>query len=136
MGRDAQIEINTCAVSAEPLLNAQVAGWRKGQAPNAPSAIQAEVRVWPRFCLASAKGSPSPTIAQRRRCSANGSSWRGPDPVGALHRADIAVGDTVRGQATIMGYADCFALPGAVMIVAILPVALLKKGTGSGGPAH
>ena len=32
-----------------------------------------------------------------------------PDPVGALHRAIIAVGETIRAQATIMGYADCFA---------------------------
>ena len=58
-----------------------------------------------------------------------------PDPAGALHRAIIAVGQTIRAQATIMGYADCFALLGAVLIVAILPVALLKKGTGSGGGA-
>jgi DHA2 family multidrug resistance protein len=59
-----------------------------------------------------------------------------PDPAGALHRAIIAVGDTIRAQATIMGYADCFALLGVVLIAAVLPVALLKKGTGSGGAAH
>ena len=58
-----------------------------------------------------------------------------PDPAGAMHRAIIAVGQTIRAQATIMGYADCFALLGAVLIVAILPVALLKKGAGSGGGA-
>jgi DHA2 family multidrug resistance protein len=56
-----------------------------------------------------------------------------PDPAGALHRAIIAVGDTIRAEATIMGYADCFALLG---IVAILPVAMLRKGTGSGGAGH
>src|SRR5208283_3901101 len=56
-----------------------------------------------------------------------------PDPASALHRAIIAVGDTIRAQATIMGYADCFALLGAILIVTILPVALLKKGTGSSG---
>jgi DHA2 family multidrug resistance protein len=55
---------------------------------------------------------------------------------GHAHRAIIAVGQTIRAQATIMGYADCFALLGAVLIVAILPVALLKKGTGSGGASH
>ena len=32
-----------------------------------------------------------------------------------------------------MGYADSFALLGVVLIIAILPVALLRKGTASGG---
>jgi len=59
-----------------------------------------------------------------------------PDPAGAMHRAIIAVGQTIRAQATIMGYADAFGLLGAVLIIAILPVALLKKGTASGGGAH
>ena len=59
-----------------------------------------------------------------------------PDPAGALHRAIIAVGQTIRTQATIMGYADCFALLGVVLIAAVLPVALLRKGTGSGGTTH
>jgi MFS transporter, DHA2 family, multidrug resistance protein len=59
-----------------------------------------------------------------------------PDPAGALHRAIIAIGQTIRAEATIMGYADCFALLGVVFIIAILPVALLKKGTASGGGAH
>jgi MFS transporter, DHA2 family, multidrug resistance protein len=36
----------------------------------------------------------------------------------------------------MMGYADCFALLGIVLIVAILPVALLRKGTGADGTAH
>jgi MFS transporter, DHA2 family, multidrug resistance protein len=30
------------------------------------------------------------------------------DPAGAMHRAIIAVGQTIRAQATIMGYADGF----------------------------
>ncbi len=47
-----------------------------------------------------------------------------------------AVGDTVRTQATIMGYADCFALLGVALLAAILPVVLLKKGAASGGAAH
>ena len=59
-----------------------------------------------------------------------------PDPAGALHRAIIAVGQTIRAQATIMGYADCFALLGVVLIVAVFPVALLKKGAASGAAAH
>ena len=63
-------------------------------------------------------------------------SHRFPDPAGALHRAVIAVGQTIRAQATIMGYADSFALLGVVLVIAILPVALLRKGTISGGAAH
>ena len=59
-----------------------------------------------------------------------------PDPAGALHRAVIAVGDIIRTEATIMGYADCFALLGVVLILAILPVALLRKGAASSGAAH
>ncbi|MGA8759122.1 MAG: DHA2 family efflux MFS transporter permease subunit [Stellaceae bacterium] len=55
---------------------------------------------------------------------------------GAWHQAVIAMGNTIRAQATIMGYADCFALLGVVLVVAILPVALLRRGTGSGGAAH
>jgi MFS transporter, DHA2 family, multidrug resistance protein len=59
-----------------------------------------------------------------------------PSAAGAWHRAVIAVGDTIRMQATIMGYADCFALLGAVLLAAVLPVLLMKKGTASAGPAH
>ena len=58
-----------------------------------------------------------------------------PDPAGALHRAVIAVGDIIRTQATIMGYADSFALVGVVLLGAALSVAMLK-GTGSGGATH
>jgi DHA2 family multidrug resistance protein len=59
-----------------------------------------------------------------------------PDPASAMHRAIIAVGDTIRAQATIMGYADCFALLGVVLLAAAALVALLKKGAASGAPAH
>jgi MFS transporter, DHA2 family, multidrug resistance protein len=59
-----------------------------------------------------------------------------PDPASAMHRAIITVGDTIRAQATIMGYADCFALLGVVLLVAAVLVALLKKGTASGSGAH
>jgi MFS transporter, DHA2 family, multidrug resistance protein len=59
-----------------------------------------------------------------------------PDPAGALHRAVIAVGQTIRAEATIMGYADCFALLGVVLVIAVVPVALLRKGTAAGGGAH
>jgi DHA2 family multidrug resistance protein len=59
-----------------------------------------------------------------------------PDSASATHRAIIAVGDTIRAQATIMGYADCFALLGIVLLVAAALVALLKKGIASGAGAH
>lgn len=59
-----------------------------------------------------------------------------PNPADALHRAMIAVGHAVRAQATIMGYADCFALLGITLLAAILPVVLLRKGTSAGGGAH
>ena len=59
-----------------------------------------------------------------------------PDPASAMHRAIIAVGATIRAQATIMGYADCFALLGVVLLAATLLVVLLKKGAASGAGAH
>jgi DHA2 family multidrug resistance protein len=59
-----------------------------------------------------------------------------PDPTSAMHRAIITVGDTIRAQATIMGYADCFALLGAVLLVAATLVTMLKKGAASGAGAH
>jgi multidrug efflux pump subunit AcrA (membrane-fusion protein) len=59
-----------------------------------------------------------------------------PDPAGAMHRAIIGVGQIIRAQATIMGYADAFGLLGVALIIAILPVALLRKGTAAGGGAH
>jgi MFS transporter, DHA2 family, multidrug resistance protein len=59
-----------------------------------------------------------------------------PDPASAMHRAIIAVGDTIHAEATIMGYADCFALLGVVLLVATAMVALLKKGAASGAGAH
>jgi DHA2 family multidrug resistance protein len=59
-----------------------------------------------------------------------------PDPASAMQRAIIAVGNTIHAQATIMGYADCFALLGVVLLVAAALVALLKKGAASGAGAH
>lgn len=58
------------------------------------------------------------------------------EPTSAMHRAVIAVGDTIRGQATIMGYGDCFALLGVVLLVGAALVALLKKGAASDAGAH
>jgi len=57
-----------------------------------------------------------------------------PDP-GAMHRAIIAVGQTIRAKATIMGYADSFAMIGVVLLVAVLVVAMLRRGCSRRGGA-
>jgi DHA2 family multidrug resistance protein len=59
-----------------------------------------------------------------------------PDPAGAMHRAVIAVGEIIRAQATVMGYADCFGLLGVVVVCSVVSVAVLKKGAASAGGAH
>jgi DHA2 family multidrug resistance protein len=59
-----------------------------------------------------------------------------PDAAGAMHRAMIAVGATIRAQATYMGYADCFGLLGVVLVAAVAAVALLRKGAASAAGAH
>ena len=59
-----------------------------------------------------------------------------PDPASAMHQAVIALGNTIRAQATYMGYADCFALLGAILCCAVLAVAMLSKGATVAGGAH
>jgi DHA2 family multidrug resistance protein len=59
-----------------------------------------------------------------------------PDPIGAMHRAIIAIGQTIRTQATIMGYADSFALIGVVLLIAVLVIAMLRKGAATSAAAH
>lgn len=59
-----------------------------------------------------------------------------PDPAAALHQAAIAIGQVIRGQATIMGYADCFGLLGAILLCAAATALVLKKGVASGAGAH
>jgi MFS transporter, DHA2 family, multidrug resistance protein len=51
-------------------------------------------------------------------------------------QAVIAIGSAVRTQATVMSYADCFALLGVVLLVAIPCIALMRKGAAAGGAAH
>ena len=58
------------------------------------------------------------------------------DPAAAMHSAIIATGNEIRAQATLMGYADCFALVGTMLTLAALSVAMLKRGSGGGGGAH
>jgi DHA2 family multidrug resistance protein len=59
-----------------------------------------------------------------------------PDPAGAAHRAMIAIGQTIRAQATIMGYADSFALLGGTLLCSAFLTLLLRKGTAAGGAGH
>jgi integrase len=42
----------------------------------------------------------------------------------------------IRAEATIMGYADSFAMIGVVLLVAVLAVAMLRKGAAAGEAAH
>jgi DHA2 family multidrug resistance protein len=59
-----------------------------------------------------------------------------PDPSGAMHRAIAAIGGDLHAQAAVMGYGDCFGLIGATLVVAALPVILLRGGGGYSGGAH
>jgi MFS transporter, DHA2 family, multidrug resistance protein len=59
-----------------------------------------------------------------------------PDPVGAWHRAVIAVGHAINAQATILSYGDCFAMLGAVLLMAVVAVAMLRKGATAAGATH
>jgi len=58
------------------------------------------------------------------------------DPAAAMARAIDALGATLRAQATVMGYADCFGLLGAILVGSIVSVALLQRGAGDTGGAH
>ena len=59
-----------------------------------------------------------------------------PDPAAAMHRAVIAVGETIRAQATLMGYADMFRFARRHAGVRHRAVALLRKGSAAAGGAH
>jgi MFS transporter, DHA2 family, multidrug resistance protein len=58
------------------------------------------------------------------------------NPAAAMARAVNVVGTTIRAQATVMGYADCFGLLGAILLGSVVSVALLKRGTSAAGGAH
>lgn len=58
------------------------------------------------------------------------------DPAAAAHQAVITVGNSIRAQATIMGYADCFGLLGVCLLCGVALVPLLKKGGGSAAGVH
>jgi DHA2 family multidrug resistance protein len=63
---------------------------------------------------------------------ANGSA----DSASAMVRAVNVIGATIKAQATVMGYADCFGLLGAILVGSAASVTLLKRGAGTGAGAH
>jgi MFS transporter, DHA2 family, multidrug resistance protein len=67
--------------------------------------------------------------AMQRYFLAHGSA----DSAAAMHSAIIAVGNAIRAQATLMGYSDSFALLGVILLLAASAIALLRKGTATGG---
>jgi len=58
------------------------------------------------------------------------------DPAAAMARAVNVVGATIKAQATIMGYADCFGLLCAILVGSLVSVAMLKRGASTAGGAH
>jgi MFS transporter, DHA2 family, multidrug resistance protein len=59
------------------------------------------------------------------------------DPAGARHQAIIALGNTVKRQALVLGFSDTFAVIGVVLILAAIAIILTRKtkAAASGG-AH
>src|SRR5262245_45739816 len=59
------------------------------------------------------------------------------DPVGARHQAIIALGNTVKRQALVLGFSDTFAVIGVVLILAAIAIILTRKTNASAsGGAH
>jgi DHA2 family multidrug resistance protein len=58
------------------------------------------------------------------------------DPAAAHQQAIIALGQTVRRQALIMGYSDAFAVLGGMLILAAAFIVFTRKGQLSGVAAH
>ena len=60
-----------------------------------------------------------------------------PDPAAAHQQAIIALGNTVKRQALVMGFSDTFAVIAAVLVFAAIAVAFTRKvKTAGGGAAH
>ena len=58
------------------------------------------------------------------------------DPVAAHAQSVIALGQTIRRQALIMGYSDAFALLGSLLILAACFIMFTRRGQASGAGAH
>ena len=58
------------------------------------------------------------------------------DPATAWHEAVVAIGRSVKAQATLMAFGDAFYLMGGAIVLALLAAALMKKSSGGGAGAH
>ena len=58
------------------------------------------------------------------------------DPAAAHGQAIIALGQTIRRQALIMGYSDAFAVLGFMLMLAACFILFTRKGQASGAGAH
>jgi DHA2 family multidrug resistance protein len=58
------------------------------------------------------------------------------DPEAAHGQAVVALGQTIRRQALIMGYSDAFAVLGVMLIIAAGFISFTRKGQASGAGAH
>jgi MFS transporter, DHA2 family, multidrug resistance protein len=60
-----------------------------------------------------------------------------PDPAAAQHQAIVALGNTVKHQALIMGFSDTFAVIGVVLAIAAVTLLFARKVKGgAAGGAH
>jgi DHA2 family multidrug resistance protein len=59
-----------------------------------------------------------------------------PDPAAAHQQAIIALGNTVKHQALVMGFSDTFAVIGVVLVLAAFAVALMRKAKAATAAAH
>ena len=58
------------------------------------------------------------------------------DPVAANHQAMVALGNTIKRQALVMGFSDTFAVLGVVLTLAAIAILLTRKVQSAGGAAH
>jgi DHA2 family multidrug resistance protein len=58
------------------------------------------------------------------------------DPAAAHEQAIVALGQTIRRQALVMGYSDAFAVLGGMLVLAALFILFTRKGQASGAGAH
>jgi DHA2 family multidrug resistance protein len=79
----------------------------------------------------------SETVRERIETMTNYFTARGiTDPAAAHGQAIIALGQTIRRQALIMGYSDAFAVLGSMLILAAAFIVFTRKGQASGAGAH
>jgi DHA2 family multidrug resistance protein len=58
-----------------------------------------------------------------------------PDPAAAHQQAIIALGNTVKRQALVMGFSDTFAVLAVVLVLAAIAVLLTRRVKAGGGAA-